>query len=147
MICPSNKTIMKKIISRLLLLSLCFSLTACGNSAEPKEISCEDIIKAYKDAGYFVTHGEHKTQADSSQLCYIKASLTEHSDSDYIYFITCFTDEQAKEAAETDKYNLAVWLYATVSGESRWLKTGTYGKFEYSYYNFKLIKPFNELIK
>ena len=111
--------IMKKIISILLLFSLCFSFTACGNSTEPKEISCEDIIKVYEDAGYFVTHGEHKTQAEGSQLCYIKASLTEDSDSDYIYFITCFTDEQAKEAAETDKYNLAVWLYATVSGESR----------------------------
>ena len=138
---------MKKIISIILLLSLCFSFTACGNSAEPKEISCEDIIKAYEDAGYFVTHGEHKDEAESSQLCYIKASLTEDSDSDYIYFITCFTDEQAEEAAKTDKYNLAVWLYATVSGESRWLKTGTYGKIEYSYYNSKLIKPFNELIK
>ena len=140
---------MKKIISILLLLSLlslCFSFTACGNSTEPKEISCEDIIKAYEDAGYLVTHGEHKDEAEISQLCYIKASLTEDSDSDYIYFITCFTDEQAKEAAETDKYNLAVWLYAAVSGESRWLKTGTYGKIAYSYYNSKLIKPFNELI-
>ena len=32
-------------------------------------------------------------------------------------------------------------------GESRWLKTGTYGKIEYSYYSSELIKPFNELIK
>ena len=138
---------MKKMLSIILLLSFALSLTACGNSAEPKEISCEDIIKAYEDAGYFVIHGDHKDEAESSQLCYIKANLTEDSDSDYIYFITCFTEEQAEEAVETDKYNLAVWLYATVSGESRWLKTGTYGKIEYSYYNPKLIKPFNELIK
>ena len=138
---------MKKIISIILLLSFVLSLTACCNSTEPKEISCEEIIAAYEDAGYYVTHGEHKDEAEGSQLCYIKASLTEDSDSDYIYFITCFTEEQAEEAAETDKYNLAVWLYATVSGESRWLKTGTYGKIEYSYYNPKLIKPFNELIK
>ena len=138
---------MKKIISILLLLSLCFSFTACGNSAEPKEISCEDIIAAYEDAGYFVEHGEHKDEAESSQLCYIKASLTEDSGSDYVYFIICFTEKQAEEAVEADKYNLAVWLYATVCGESRWLKTGTYGKIEYSYYNSKLIKPFNELIK
>ena len=138
---------MKKIVLVILLLSFAFSLTACSNSTEPEEISCEDIIKAYEDAGYYVTHGEHKTQKESSQLCYIKANLTEDPDSDYIYFITCFTEEQAEEAAETDKYNFAVWLYATVSGESRWIKTGTYGKIEYSYYNSKLIKPFNELIK
>ena len=138
---------MEKIISIILLLSFALSLIACGNSTEPKEITCEDIIKAYEDAGYYVTHGEHQDESESSQLCYIKANLTEDSDSDYIYFITCFTEEQAEEAAETDKYNLAVWLYATVSGESRWLKTGTYGKIEYSYYNPKLIKPFNELVK
>ena len=95
---------MKKIISIILLLSFALSLTACGNSAEPKEISCEDIIKVYEDAGYFVTHGEHKTQAEGSQLCYIKASLTEDSDSDYIYFITCFTDEQAEEAARSEEH-------------------------------------------
>lgn len=138
---------MKKILSIILLLTFAISLTACGDNAEPKEITCEDIIKAYEDAGYYVTHGEHKDEAESSQLCYIKASLTEDDGSDYIYFIPCFTEEQAKEAEKTDKYNLAVWLYATVSGESRWLKTGTYGKIEYSYYNSKLIKPFYELIK
>ena len=137
---------MKKIISIILLISFALSLTACGNSTEPKEISCEDIIKAYEDAGYYVTHGAHKDESESSQLCYIKANLTDDPDSDYIYFITCFTEEQAEEAAETDKYNLAVWLYSTVSGERRWLKTGTYGKIEYSYYNPGLIKPFNELI-
>lgn len=137
---------MRKIISILLLISLCVSFTACGQS-EPKEISCEDIIKVYEDAGYYVTHGEHKDEADSSsQLCYIKANLTEDPDSDYIYFITCFTEEQAEEAAERDKYNLAVWLYGTAVGESRWLKTGTYGNIEYSYYNSELIKPFNKLV-
>ena len=137
---------MKKIISIILLLSFCFSFAACGKS-EPKEISCEEIIAAYEDAGYYVAHGEHRDESDSSQLCYVKASLTEEDDSDYVYFITCFTEEQAEEARETDKYNLLIWFYATVSGESRWLKTGTYGKIEYSYYNSELIKPFNELIK
>jgi hypothetical protein len=140
------KKLLALMLTILLLFSLSFSFVACGKS-EPKEISCEDIIAAYENAGYYVVHGEHKTDADSSQLCYIKASLSEDSDSHYIYFITCFTEEQAQKAAETDQYNLAVWLYAAISGESRWLKTGTYGKIEYSYYNTKLIKPFNKLIK
>ena len=137
---------MKKIISIILLISFALSLAACKKS-ETKELSCEEIIAAYEEAGYYVIHGTHNNETDSSQICYIKASISEDSDSDYIYFITCFTEEQAEETAKTDKYNLAVWLYATVSGESRWLKTGTYGKIEYSYYNSKLIKPFNELIK
>lgn len=137
---------MKKLLSILLLLSFALSLISCGKS-EPKEISCEDIIKAYEDAGYSVTHGGHKDEADSTQLCYIKASLTVDSDSDYIYFITCFTEEQAEEAHKTDKYNPAKWMYAAAMGETRWLKSGTYGKIEYSYYNSELIKPFEELIE
>ena len=137
---------MKKIISILLLLSLCFLFTACGNQT-PKEISCEAIIAVYEDAGCYVVHGEHKDEAESSQLCYIKASLNEDPDSDYIYFITCFTEEQAEEALEADKYDPFIWFYASISGESRWLKTGTYGKIEYSYYNSELIKPFDDLIE
>ena len=41
---------MKKILSFILLFSLAVSLVACGKS-EPKEISCEDIIKAYEVIG------------------------------------------------------------------------------------------------
>lgn len=139
---------MKKMLALCLTVVLCLCyLASCESSTQPKEITCEDIIRAYEDAGYFVTHGAHQNQAESSQLCYIKANATEASDSDYIYFIICFTEEQAKEARETDKYNLFVWFYATVSGESRWLKTGTYGNIAYSYYNSELAKPFDELIK
>lgn len=137
---------MKKIISILLLISLCSSFVACDTQT-PKEISCEDIIEAYENAGYYVTHGEHKNEEDDSHLCYIKANLTEDPNSDYIYFTTYFTEKQAEETHKTNKYNLAVWFYASVNGENRWLKSGTYGKIEYSYYNSKLIKPFNELIK
>lgn len=138
---------MKKVLACILIaVSFVICFTACGNSTELKEISCEDIIAAYEKAGYYVSHGEHKDEADSSQLCYIKANISEAPDSDYIYFITCFTEEQAEEAREVDKYNIFVWLYAAISGESRWLKTGTYGKIEYSYYNSKLIKPFEALI-
>ena len=46
---------MKKILSLILLLSFAFSLTACG-SQTPKEVSCEEIIAAYKEAGYSVLY-------------------------------------------------------------------------------------------
>ena len=138
---------MKKIVILLLLCLLVLSLTACGGETVPKDISCEDIIQVYEDAGYYVSHGGHRDEADSAHQCYIKASVSEDSGSDYIYFTTYFTAEDAKEAAEVQKYNLLIWFYATVCGESRWLKTGTYGKIEYSYYNSELIRPFNELVE
>ena len=139
---------MKKILALCLTISICLCcLVSCDDSTATKEISCEDIIKAYEDAGYYVTHGEHKDESESLQLCYIRVDLTEDPDSDYIYFTTYFTEEKAEQAHKTDKYNLIIWFYAAISGESRWLKTGTYGKIEYSYYNTELIKPFNELVK
>ena len=141
---------MKKILAYILTIILvltCFTACNNGTSAEPKELSCEDIIKAYEDAGYYVEHGALNVEAEDPHLCYIKASKSKESNSDYIYFMTFLTDEQAKEASQNDKYNFAVWLFAAVMGESRWLKTGTYGKIEYSYYSSELIKPFNELIK
>ena len=136
---------MKKTVPIILLILFPFFLTSCGKS-ETKEISCEEIIVAYEQAGYYVTHGSHNNETDAPQLCYIRADISDEPDSDYIYFITCFTEEQAKDAAETDKYNLFIWIYGTLCGESRWLKTGTYGKIEYSYYNSELIEPFNKLI-
>ena len=132
----------------LLLFALTISLAACDKpDSEPRELSCDEIISAYEDAGYYVVHGEHKDEAEGSQRCYIKASISEEPQSDYVYFITCFTEEAAEEAARTDEYNLAAWLFASMNGENRWLESGTYGKIEYSYYNPELIEPFEELIK
>ena len=94
-----------------------------------------------------MTQGEHKTKAESSQLCYIKANLTEDSYIDYIYFTACFKDEQAKEAAKTDNYNLAVWLYATICGEVDGSKPEITEELNTVIIIPKLIKPFIEIIK
>ena len=142
---------MKRFLSFALVVVIAFLCLAIFSSCaapEPREITCAEIISAYENAGCYVVHGEHKSEADAPQRCYIKASLSEAQiDSDYIYFITCFTEEQAEQARKVNKYNALIWFYAAVNGEARWLKTGTYGKIEYSYYNSKLIKPFDDLVK
>ena len=138
---------MKKLILYLLTLTLLLSLVSCGKKSGEKEISCEDIIKAYKDAGYYVIHGEHKSEENGSQKCYIKVNVSEDEDSDYIYFTTFYSYADAEAFAKDEKYNLVLWAYSAIMGESRWLKTGSYGEIEYSYYNKELIKPFLELIK
>ena len=137
---------MRMILSFMLTLALGLTLASCGGSIEAKEISCEDIIMAYEAAGYCVIHGEHKSETDSTQLCYIKVSISEDANSDYIYFTTCFTEKQAVELADGQKYNLVIWLYSAICGESRWLKSESYGKIHFSYYNDELIKPFRKLI-
>ena len=149
MICPSNKTIMKKIISILLLLSFALSLVACGKS-EPKEISCEEIIKAYKDAGYSVLYHGHENDTVYNDLgIYCSFEIREDPDNtaNYVYIDRYFTDEQAKAANEEQQFNPILWLFFGVFGEWRWLHTGCYGDIVYSTFAYKMLKPLKELMK
>ena len=149
MICPSNKIIMKKIISIVLLLSLCFSFTACGNSAEPKEISCEEIIKAYEDAGYTVLYHGHENDTvynDLGQYCAFEIRDPDNEDN-YMYVHRYFNEEDAKAANEEAKFHPILWLFFGIFGEWRWLHTGCYGDLTYETFDPKMIKPLKELMK
>ena len=149
MICPSNKIIMKKIISTLLLLSLCFSFTACGNSTEPKEISCEEIIAAYKDAGYTVLYHGHENDTvynDLGQYCAFEIRDPDNEDN-YMYVHRYFNEEDAKAANEEAKFHPVLWLFFGIFGEWRWLHTGCYGDLTYETFDRKMIKPLKELME
>ena len=149
MICPSNKIIMKKIISIVLLLSLCFSFTACGNSTEPKEISCEDIIKAYEDAGYTVLYHGHENDTvynDLGQYCAFEIRDPDNEDN-YMYVHRYFNEEDAKAANEEAEFHPVLWLFFGIFGEWRWLHTGCYGDLTYETFDRKMIKPLKELME
>ena len=149
MIWPSNKTIMKKIISILLLLSLCFLFTACGNSTEPKEISCEDIIKAYEDAGYTVLYHGHENDEvynDLGQYCAFEIRDPDNEDN-YMYVHRYFNEEDAKAANEEAEFHPVLWLFFGIFGEWRWLHTGCYGDLTYETFDRKMIKPLKELME
>ena len=137
--------IMKKIISILLLLSLCFSFTACSK-CEPKEISCEDIIKAYDDAGYFISYHSH-SECSSEYYCYIIIYDNEDSTSDLVEITLYNTIDDAKYAAENKRYNMAIWIVSAMYGEFRWLHTGYYRNITYATFDGTMLKPLNELIK
>lgn len=138
---------MKKIISILLLLSLAFSLTACGKS-EPKEITCEEIIAAYDDAGYNVFHNhDDPVYYDLNQYCYIKISDPDDPENNYLYVTRYFTEEDAKAAAEDLEFNPVLWGFFCIFGEWRWLHTGYYGDLTYETFDKKMIKPLKELMK
>ena len=140
---------MKKIISTLLLLSLCFSFTACGNSTEPKEISCEDIIKAYEDAGYTVLYHGHENDTvynDLGQYCAFEIRDPDNEDN-YMYVHRYFNEEDAKAANEEAKFHPVLWLFFGIFGEWRWLHTGCYGDLTYETFDRKMIKPLKELME
>ncbi len=139
---------MKKIISILLSLSLCLSFTACGKS-KPKEISCEEIIEAYEDAGYEVDFHNHNDPIyyDLNQSCHIKITDPDDPEDKYLYITRYFTDKDAKAASKENKFNPVLWMFFSIFGEYRWLNTGYYGDLTYETFDTKMLKPLKGLTK
>ena len=138
---------MKKIISIVLLLSLCFTFTACGKS-EVKDISCEEIA-VYEDAGYTVLYHGHENDTvynDLGQYCAFEIRDPNNEDN-YMYVHRYFNEEDAKAASKERQFNPILWLFFGIFGEWRWLHVGCYGNIEYETFDRKMIKPLKELIK
>ena len=139
---------MKRMILAFLLITILLSFTSCGNYSEPREIGCEEIIRAYEEAGFAVTHIDTSNKEGYPYLCQICVEMSQgEGPADSLYFTVYPTAGEASAAAAEDGYNPAVWLIAAIMGEGRWLKVGSYGVIEYSYYNPKMIESFNDLIK
>ena len=140
---------MKRILALLILPCLLLAFFACDKSPS-NNLTCQEIIKAYEDAGYsniFHRHGDKDVQMSGGEECYIIIHESDDDDSDLIQIKIFTTEEEAIEAAEFDKYNVVRWMIAVMFGEWRWLKSDHYGKIEYSSYNSELIEPLKQLIK
>ena len=135
---------MKTIIVLFVLLLL--PLSAC-NKPEPKDITCEEIIKAYEDAGYIVEHHLHKEEmTDSDVICSIQIIDTTSKDN-YLYIDRYTDDEIASSYAKDMKYNVIIWFMSSIYGESRWLKSEQYGVIHYHTYDSKMTNPLESLME
>ncbi len=132
----------RKPMAVLLLFGMVLSFACCGGS-ETKEPTCAELIAVYEASGYTVSHSQHHDE-DFPYECTVKAHK---GGDDYIYFYFYWSEIEARKAADVDEYNVAEWIFALPFGEYRWLRSGTCGRIEYSYYDTDLIKPFRELVK
>ncbi len=138
---------MKKIISILLLLSLALSLTAC-TSFEAKEITCEEIIAAYEEAGYSVLYHGHENDENYHDLgMYCCFEIRDpNNENNYMYVNRYFTAEDAKAACEERQFNPILWLFFGIFGEWRWLHVKCYGNIEYETFDYKMLIPMYKLM-
>lgn len=137
---------MKKIIIILITLLL-ISVFACSKP-EPKEITCEEIIKAYKDLGYIVEYHMHKEDmTDSDIICSIQIKDPKNLKDNYLYIDRYKNEETAASYTKEMKYNVIIWFMASLNGERRWLKSKQYGSIHYHTYDGKMMKPLEGLTK
>ena len=143
---------MKRIISAALavvtVVSLMLSLTSCND----REVTCDEVVAAYKEAGYYVSHYHYtETQVDGS-ICYLDIDMYPEPtgntivDDNFIYIHFFETEEAAKRYKEEYTYNIGVWLFALPFGECRWLKSRQYGKIACSYFNRDMVRPLRRLV-
>lgn len=140
---------MKRIIAILLLIAVILGVGSCA-APESREISCEEIIAAYKEAGYSVLYHGHEGDTAYHDLgIYCSFEIRENSDNaeNYVYIDRYFTPEQAAAAYEEQKFHPLLWVFFAAFGETRWLHTGCYGDIVYSSFEYEMLKPLKRLMK
>lgn len=140
---------MKKLISILLLLSLAFSFSSCTRWESKTDVSCEDIIVAYKKAGYTLGHHLHEdpVYVEDGICCSLLFEDPENPDKNYIYIERHYTMDGAWRANKDSSHNLILWFVFALNGEARWLHSGRFGEIHYVTFEAKMIKPLREIMK
>lgn len=136
---------MKKYISILTLFLSVISLASCNNQniTSDKEITCEDIVKVYEEAGYDIFHKE-TTDENYNWNCYLKCTAPDSDD--YIFFYIFDTNEEAESYAKEREWNILLYFFSELFGDSSWLKTKSYNNIAIEYDQSELYVPFESLI-
>ncbi len=133
---------MKKITGILAVMLLVCSLFSGCQSKPEVAPTCDELIAAYKAAGYHTFHVEEDGEMDWN--CYVK--VWDEDEYDYVYF-HFFDSPEAAQAYDAEReYNVLIYLFSVIYGDPSWLYTETYGNIEYEYCSKKLMEPFEELI-
>ena len=134
---------MKKLVAMILLAAIVLSLFAGCKGKEEREISCEEVIAAYEEAGYDVHHRDYP-EKEYGYLCEV---TIEEEDGDSIRFHFYETNEEAQAEAEERRWNGLLWMFSAIYGDPTWLETECYRNIEIEYDDDDLYEPFKELIK
>ena len=132
---------MKKFFAVLLSFALLFPV--CGCSENQREITCEEVIAAYENAGYEVWHSDNHSST-LNYVCCIQADDPETGE--YISFHFFKTEEEAEAYADERQYHILIWMFSVIYGDPSWLTTKTYRNIEIEYDHSYLYKPFKGLL-
>ena len=137
---------MKRIIVLFLtFVMICFS--GCNTvRTVRKEITCEDVITVYQEAGYSVFHVETAgSVADYPWVCYVRVDNVENDD--YMYFHFFETHEEALAYHNETRYaSVGIFLFSIIYGKPTWATFKVYNNIEIEYDHSYMYKPFRKLL-
>lgn len=124
----------------ILLLILMFLLAGCASVQT--DLSREQIVAAYEDAGYEVWSREYDEKLDHGEIAYAQAN---HPDGGYIYFSFFETEEAAKSYKEEYYHPAAMGLFSVIYGQPSWPQWKVCGCVVVQYDDPDLLAPFQLL--
>lgn len=133
---------MKRIFCLFLLTALLLSVFS-GCSGKSRPVTCDEVIAAYKEAGYEVSHRDYP-EKEYGYVCMVRI---EEEDGDSIEFHFHETQEEAEAEAGERQWNALLWGFSVIYGDPTWLETETHYNIEIEYDDDDLIKPFRKLVK
>ena len=133
---------MKNLKLFILVFLVIYLLAGCAGKRT--DISREEIVAAYEDAGYNVWTDVYDEPLDFGEIAYVQAN---HSDGDYIYFSIFETPEQAKAFKKEYYHPGMMGLFSVIFGDPSWQRWEVYGCIVVQYDETEFAAPFERLLK
>ena len=116
-----------------------------GCAATPTDITREEIIAAYEQAGYSVVSRDYEQPGEYGEIGFVKA---DHPSGDYIYFSVFETEEQAKTYKQECYHPAMMGLFLSIfAGEIYVPRWEVYGCFVVQFENPAYYEVFQNLRK
>ena len=127
----------------IILIALVLLLAGCAPQYRT-EITREEIVAAYEDAGYSVSAQVYDEKLDHGEIAYIQA---DHPNGGYIYF-SIFETEKEAQAYKAEYYHPVVMsLFSVIYGQPSWPRWGVYGCIVVEYDQPEYFGVFEDLLK
>ena len=132
---------MKRVM--IALLALIWLLSGC-TAQTPRDVTPEEIVKAYQDAGYVVWSDMYDETLDEGEIGYIQAN---HPDGEYIYFAIFATEKEAQAYKEEYYHPLAMGLFSAIYGEPSLVRWEVHGNIVAEYDQPEFYEVLENLLK
>ena len=131
-------------MKRLFIVMIAFALIFTGCASHYRtDITREEIVAAYEEAGYTVWSRVYDEKLDYGEVAYVQAN---HPDGDYIFFSIFETEEDAENYKKQFHHPIMMGLFSVIFGDPSWQRWEVYGCIVVQYDEPEFFKPFQELL-